>query len=876
MVCRKTFPTKNNQVRLHVAEVYQNYMKSLLFILEDIDESSIIKATFIPSSSEVPNHNQSKKLPAQMENYIPLNGDTTQSEKYQSQSKQKVPELNESEYYISNIPEPVGIEEDENGFMKGIKIQKRNVHSPTITFNVSSEDNVQQQNKVKTEEHLESNDNPSLVDYARTDDKLSHKRKLGHNGKIIVEVENSTTRRIISNSSTDKELAAQNKKDGQPKAQESAPETIVLNRQNDAISAKHDFQPTDQQKEVNYKSSISNPNKINSPNTQSVDEAITDPFRHPSDLVQIKQNSKELFKKAYQKSVPNFEFIEVENSPKTRQSHDPTEQKPKVASQNVKENDVDKRDGFEIPNIDKNSVLVNIDTLQKNPESILIKERQSDESQKSNHVPDDLYISDKKNIDSEDASPKIRGEPIDLKHSNEDPNSNDDKLIRQEVIETQKLENKSSQTTAKEPESLPKRTQMEQNKVIKAGHNDPMKLLEPVKLQDKTELLASKVTDKNDKESKVATKPNVKLEPEPESRRNIQQTDAEKLISQPKDGKATDTSADVDDKQESLVIENNVGNPHQKTNDKTLLLPSNVNDNKESAQDQNHQSKDVSPKVLNDKADKPIISQPEAHESKDIDPNEKNISEKLSNPALNPNEQPSSHDVTKIIHDSSPKDSKLDGNKNIEQKPQIYDPEKGSSGTTKQDHSNIAIKTDTILLPTYDNTKKHLPAAKISGIPNTVANNNAPDAIPPLPQYDKIGGSLEIMNEYAEDNANIQSPVRKSTLEYSTELLDDAFFSEKKGSSPAGQRKSFETSAITSSNHSTNGTPSSVNVDTLPAHSAITTVPNYIMSVNRQTNPKSDSLESESVLKSCTCYKDEPNTIEINLSRPCRLVINVN
>lgn len=128
--------------------------------------------------------NKSNKLPEQSENNKPINSETVESDTNQSQSKPKMPELNESEYYILNIPEPVGIEEDEKGFMKGIKIQKRNVHSPTIIFNVSSEDNVPE-NKGKTEEHLESNENPGLVDYAKTDDEQSHKRKLDHDCKII-------------------------------------------------------------------------------------------------------------------------------------------------------------------------------------------------------------------------------------------------------------------------------------------------------------------------------------------------------------------------------------------------------------------------------------------------------------------------------------------------------------------------------------------------------------------------------------------------------------------------------------------------------------------------------------------------------------------
>lgn len=52
-----------------------------------------------------------------------------------------MPELNQEEYYPPNFPKPVRIDDDDSGFSQGNRIQKRNVHNPSIIFNVSSEDN---------------------------------------------------------------------------------------------------------------------------------------------------------------------------------------------------------------------------------------------------------------------------------------------------------------------------------------------------------------------------------------------------------------------------------------------------------------------------------------------------------------------------------------------------------------------------------------------------------------------------------------------------------------------------------------------------------------------------------------------------------------
>lgn len=683
-----------------------------------------------------------------------------------------------------------------------------------------------------------------------------------------------------------------------------------MNPQNNVISDKHDFQTSakDQQKEINDKPSISNPlSKIkteNSDKTHSLDEVNADPPRHFSDPEQINQtkNSEELVENSNKNAKPDFDFIAIENTPKTSQSLDLTdfepllnsdsEKKPKISSHNI--NDHTKSNE---PTVDekktnaKKSILENVDV----PKLMPIDEQQPNNSQKSNEP--DVSISDNTNTYSDDASAKLKDEPIDLKRKNEDPNSNNDNLIRQEIIGLptklgpQDQDHKSSEITEKDS----KRTQDEQKEIIEAENNDPTDLSKSVKANDGAGLVASKVT--GDKE----LKPNpVKLEPEPEYGSRIVsgstndqaidsavQRDTDKLISQANDGATkihpkppTNTNeknlADADNEnQDSLLTESNNGNQHLKAKDENGLLPSKViNDNRDSGQNNDYQSRDES-RTLQKEQEKPDISK---HELPQItDP-----SDLISKPS----ETPSSHD-NKLRLEPLTKESRPNEIKSTEQ--QINHPATISSSTTGQDHGNTdALKIDSILPHISGKTKTQISVAQRSSeekpIENrdiNVPNANAFDTIPPIPGYDKIGGSLEIMNEYGEDNSNIETPVRKSTLEYSTELLDDAFFSEKKGTSPACKRKSCEPSTnITSSNLGTEGTASSVKFDALPTHSAITTVPNYIMSVDRQTDPKpakrSNSVESESKSKSCTCCKDEPNTIEINLNRPCRLVINVN
>lgn len=173
----------------------------------------------------------------------------------------------------------------------------------------------------------------------------------------------------------------------------------------------------------------------------------------------------------------------------------------------------------------------------------------------------------------------------------------------------------------------------------------------------------------------------------------------------------------------------------------------------------------------------------------------------------------------------------------------------------------------------YSKTKQIDEIPEISDTVQNQSNLSNLDIIPPQPEDEKIGGTLFIMNEYGveEENSDTDTnkPVRKSTLEYSTELLDDEFFSEKTRTNPEGESKSSKTP--------NNGTSSSIiNNDQLSqtisaTASTLTTIPNYIMSTGqKQVSVQNDKFEEK--LKQDVAI---PNTVEINLSSPCRLIINI-